>query len=135
MPDPLRLQTRPVHLGRSGKAKVEPEFTGDMAWYDGYTARHADDGAEGRLVSMFTFSESWDSWEMHPKGHEVVLCTAGEIRLIQEYQDGGTGEVTLLPGQYAINEPGVWHTADIFKGPATAVFITSGEGTSHRPRS
>ena len=41
--------------------------------------------------------------------------------------------VVLEPGHYAINLPGVWHTADV-KGHATALFITAGEGTQHRPR-
>ena len=61
---------------------------------------------------MHTFDEPWDAWEMHPKGHEVVICTAGKITLIQEI-DGKTVRTTLTPGQYAINAPGVWHTADV----------------------
>jgi len=125
------LSKNPLHLGLGATAVREPEFTG-MDWYEGYGARHADDGVEGRLVSMHTFSEPWAAWEMHPKGHEVVLCTAGEITLVQEI-DGEHRRVTLGPGQYAINEPGVWHTADV-SGSATAVFITAGMGTEHRPR-
>jgi hypothetical protein len=41
--------------------------------------------------------------------------------------------VTLGPGEYAINAAGTWHTADI-DGSATALFITAGLGTIHRPR-
>jgi mannose-6-phosphate isomerase-like protein (cupin superfamily) len=126
------LSKHPIHLGRGGTAVGEPEHTGDMAWYEGYGARHADDGLEGRLVSMHTFAEPWDSWEMHPRGHEVVLCTAGEITLVQEI-DGEERRTRLSPGEYAINDPGVWHTADV-SAPATAVFITAGAGTEHRPR-
>ena len=55
-----------------------------MDWYGPYAERHAADGSEGRPVAMHTFSESWTSWEMHPNGDEVVLCTAGEITLVQE---------------------------------------------------
>lgn len=126
------LSKHPVHLGCGGTAVGEPEHTGDMAWYEAYGARHADDGPEGRLVSMYTFAAPWDSWEMHPKGHEVVLCTAGEITLVQEI-DGVERRTLLSPGEYAINDPGVWHTADV-SAPATAVFITAGAGTEHRPR-
>jgi hypothetical protein len=36
-------------------------------------------------------------------------------------------------GDYAINDPGVWHTADV-DGSATVLFITAGLGTEHRPR-
>lgn len=120
-----------IHLGLGATAEVEPPFDG-MHWYAAYGDRHADDGAEGRLVSQFTFSEPWTAWEMHPKGAEVVICIAGEITLIQEI-DGAEQRTTLAPGAYAINPPGVWHTADV-SAPATAIFITAGLGTEHRPR-
>jgi len=120
-----------VHLGLGATAVSQPEFSG-MEWYAGYGARHGSDGAEGRLVSYYSFSEPWDVWEMHPKGAEVVVCTAGEITLIQELESG-EHRVTLTPGDYVINPPGVWHTADV-SGSASALFITAGEGTEHRPR-
>ena len=44
-----------------------------------------------------------------------------------------TYTIHLGPGDYAINPPGVWHTADV-DGTALALFITVGEGTTHRPR-
>lgn len=120
-----------MHLGLGATAMSEPEFTG-MDWYAGYGARHADDGKEARLVSMHTFAEPWTSWEMHPEGSEVVLCTAGTITLVQEI-DGAEVRTTLQAGEYAINPPGVWHTADV-QETATAVFITAGIGTQHRAR-
>jgi hypothetical protein len=128
---PHDLERNPIHLGLGASAISEPPFDG-MQWYAAYGARHAADGLEGRLVSMFTFDEPWDSWEMHPEGHEVVICTAGEITLIQEI-DGEAVRTTLRPGQYAINAPGVWHTADV-TASASAVFITAGLGTQHRAR-
>lgn len=128
-----KIADHPIHLGLGATAVVQPTFTGEMAWYGGYGERHGGDGAEGRLVGMHTFTQSWDVWEMHPVGSEVVLCTAGAITLIQEALDGAVVEVTLGPGEYAINEPGVWHTADVAES-ATAVFITAGMGTEHRPR-
>ncbi len=126
-----------IHLGpnkdgRGATAEPQPPFTG-MDWYEGYGSRHGADGPEGRLVSQHTFSESWDSWEMHPKGSEVVICTEGEMVLTQEFPDGHRETVTLAAGEYAINPPGVWHIADVER-QATAIFITAGEGTQHRPR-
>lgn len=121
-----------IHLGLGATAVPQPVFT-DGRWYEGYGQRHRDDGAEGRLVSMFTFTESWDSWEMHPLGEEVVLCILGTITLLQEFADGAKSTVTIGPGEYAINPPGCWHTADI-TGKATAVFITAGSGTEGRQR-
>ena len=125
------LAKHPVHLGLGATASVEPEFSG-MDWYEGYGARHAADGKEGRLVSMFSFDAPWDSWEVHPHGSEVVVCTAGEITLIQQI-DGEERRTVLRPGEYAINPPGVWHTADV-SAEATALFITAGEGTENRAR-
>ena len=132
MAEPRKLSENPIHLGLGATAEAQPPFTG-MDWYEEYGRRNAADGAEGRLVSMHSFSESWGSWEMHPRGHEVVVCTAGEITLVQEYPDGRVERLTLAPGDYAINVPGVWHTADV-AGQATALFITAGEGTQHRSR-
>jgi mannose-6-phosphate isomerase-like protein (cupin superfamily) len=126
------LSRFPIHLGLGATAVDEPEFTG-MDWYAEYGARHGDDGNEGRLVSMYSFTESWDMWEVHPNGAEVVLCISGNMRLHQEHPDGSTATVDLKPGEYAINPPGVWHTADI-DGEATGVFITAGAGTEVRPR-
>jgi mannose-6-phosphate isomerase-like protein (cupin superfamily) len=128
----IDLAVTPLHLGLGASALVEPAFTG-MDWYQGYTARHAADGVEGRLVSLYTFSESWNAWECHPHGAEVVACTAGAITLHQEFPDGRSETVVLGPGQCAINPPGVWHTADV-AGEATVLFITAGHGTIHRAR-
>ncbi|MAW99340.1 MAG: cupin [Sphingomonas sp.] len=127
-----RLEESFIHLGRSGTACAEPPFTG-MEWYAAYAARHADDGAEGRLVSHYRFTEDWPMWEMHPYGAEVVICSEGRMTLYQEHPDGTRSQVALAPGDYAINPPGIWHTADVDE-PVAAIFITSGLGTEHRPR-
>ena len=121
-----------IHLGLGAVAIAQPPFT-DGSWYQGYGERHDADGAEGRLVSMYVFTENWTEWEMHPAGDEVVLCTAGTMTLHQEFADGRTASVTIGAGDYAINPPGCWHTADV-EGSATAVFITAGLGTQGRPR-
>ena len=127
-----RLEERFIHLGLGAKAVEEPPFAG-MEWYEGYGARHAADGAEGRLVSQYAFTEDWTSWEMHPAGDEVVICTHGAMVLVQERADGERAETALAAGEYAINPAGVWHTANVSES-ATAIFITAGEGTQHRPR-
>jgi quercetin dioxygenase-like cupin family protein len=131
MTKPNALERFPLHLGLGARAVPQPEFTG-MEWYAAYADRNAADGSEGRLVSMYSFGESWTSWESHPAGDEVVVCTAGEITLIQELPDG-PHRTTLRPGEYAVNPRGVWHTADI-ASHATALFITAGLDTQHRPR-
>lgn len=131
MTERFALERFPIHLGLGAKAVPQPEFTG-MEWYTAYVERHAADGNEGRLVLQYSFSESWTSWERHPAGDEVLICTAGEITLIQDLP-GGPRKVHLRAGDYAVNPRGVWHTADV-AGPATALFVTAGLGTEHRPR-
>ena len=54
------------------------------------------------------------------------------MTLVQEIE-GEERRVLLRAGEYAINPPGVWHTADV-ETSATAVFITAGEGTEGRER-
>ncbi|MBX3502130.1 MAG: cupin domain-containing protein [Alphaproteobacteria bacterium] len=125
------LERFPLHLGLGAKAVPQPEFTG-MEWYTAYGERNAADGSEGRLVSQYSFSESWTSWERHPAGDEAVICLEGEITLIQELPDGPR-TVALRAGDYAVNPRGVWHTADVARH-AKALFITAGAGTEHRPR-
>lgn len=122
----------PIHLGMGAKAVAEPRFTG-MEWYGSYEQRHGDDLEEGRLVSLFRFEESWDSWEMHPQGEEVVCVVQGHMTLRQELPGGSNQEYELGPGDYAINPRGVWHTADA-DAPVVALFITPGKGTTNRPR-
>ena len=132
MPAGQSLFTHPIHLGLGATAVPQPEFSG-LEWYEAYSTRVAADGREGRLVSLYRFDENWDSWEMHPSGDEVVVCLEGKMTLHQELADGTARSVVLGPGDYAINSPGAWHTADI-DGSALALFITAGEGTTHRPR-
>lgn len=128
---PRSLFSHPVHLGLGATAISQPEMTG-MEWYEAYAERVKVDGAEGRLVSLYRFDADWDMWEMHPKGDELVVCVAGTMTL---HQQSGSGDhsITLGPGDYAINGPGVWHTADV-AGEATALFVTAGEDTQHKPR-
>lgn len=129
---PKPLAHYPVHLGLGAVALTEPRF-GGANWYGTYENRHSGDGIERRLVSLFTFEASRDMWEMHPAGDEVVLCTAGAMTVLQENADGTARRVPLAEGGYVINLAGVWHTADVV-GTATALFITAGSGTQHRPR-
>jgi quercetin dioxygenase-like cupin family protein len=85
------------------------------------------------LVTTSPYSASWQSWEKHPMGEEIVCLLSGRVTLIQE-RDGGQVEIPLTQaGQYALNPRGIWHTADVHE-QSTLLFITAGEGTVTRPR-
>lgn len=126
------LETFPIHLGPGGKALPQPAMTGPE-WFDGYGERNDTDGPDGRLVSLYRFDSPWESWEMHPEGDEVVLCIEGAMTIHQQLADGSEATIALAPGDYAINPPGAWHTADTDVS-TLALFITAGIGTVHRPR-
>jgi quercetin dioxygenase-like cupin family protein len=128
----FRLEEIPVHLGLGATVIPQAPFTGETDWYERYGERNAADGVEGRLVIMHTFSEPWDSWEMHPFGQELVVCTNGAMTLYQDI-NGEVRMTTVRAGEATVNPLGVWHTADV-DGTATALFITAGMGTENRPR-
>jgi quercetin dioxygenase-like cupin family protein len=128
----FRLEEIPVHLGHGATVAPQEPFTGTPDWYERSGVRTGADGVEGRLVSLHTLAEPWTTWEMHPLGEELVLCTGGAITLHQEV-DGEIRSATLEEGDATVNPPGVWHTADV-DGTASALFVTAGTGTEIRPR-
>ena len=86
------------------------------------------------LVTTARYTESWQSWEKHPLGEEIVCLLSGRVTLLQE-RDGRRVEVELTEtGQFGLNPRGVWHTADVHED-SLLLFITAGEGTQTRPRS
>jgi homogentisate 1,2-dioxygenase len=85
------------------------------------------------LVTLLRFSESWNSWERHPLGDEVVCLVSGHVTLVQEVDGQQVRTELRRPGEFAVNPRGTWHTADVHEESA-AIFITAGEGTEARPR-
>lgn len=120
-----------IHLGGGSTATPLPDFTWSPEYLAGYNERFAQDGAEGRLVCVVAQDTTWDTWERHPAGHEVVVLLSGRVDLVQEI-DGDEHVVELRPGQAVINPPGVWHTARVHE-PGVGLFITPGRGTEVKP--
>jgi hypothetical protein len=132
MTDAFDLSTVHAHLGLGARVDVMDDFEWTPEYLEAYTARTESDGAEGRLVMMAQQDASWDSWERHPAGEELVILVSGRVDLLQEI-DGEHHVVALTAGMAVVNPAGVWHTADVHE-PGAAVFITPGRGTEHRPR-
>jgi len=101
-----------------------------MFWQDLDSGAHSE-LEHGRLLSAFTFSEPWSSWERHPAGEELVMLLSGRAEVLLE--DGATIRSLPLetPGDYALVPAGVWHTARTAV-PTTMLFLTPGAGTEHR---
>jgi uncharacterized cupin superfamily protein len=121
-----------IHLGLGATATPLPDFQWTPEYLEGYGQRFASDGDEGRIVVMNRQDATWDQWERHPAGEEVVVLLSGRVDLLQEI-DGEPRLVELRPGQAVVNPPNVWHTANVHE-PGDALFITPGRGTDHRPR-
>lgn len=129
---PFDLASTFVHLGTGSRATPIPDFEWTQEFLAAYGERFAADGSEGRLVCITPQAATWDMWERHPAGEEVVVQLSGRSTIIQEV-DGTEHSVDLGPGRAMVNPTNVWHTADVHE-PGTALFITPGLGTEHRPR-
>lgn len=83
------------------------------------------------LVSRYSFSEPWPTWEMHPEGDEFVTLLEGGADFVF-WRDGAEEIVAVAqPGQFVVVPRGVWHTARPHR-PTTMLFVTPGEGTQNR---
>lgn len=133
MTAPFDLDRTYVHLGLAGTAEPLFDFRWDDEYLREYEAAHADDGDEGRLVMIGEVSKTWENWERHPAGEEVVVILSGRVTLIQTL-DREERRAEMRGGQAIINPAGVWHTCDVHE-PGRALYITPGRGTEHRPRS
>lgn len=92
----------------------------------------ANPDMRGTLISAYTFEGDWTSWERHPKGDEVVVCTQGAMTMLLELP-GGVERVPLAAGEAVIVSANTWHTANV-PSVSRGLFITFGEGTDHKPR-
>jgi len=120
-----------VHLGLAAAATPLPDFAWSPQYLDAYEARFAADGDEGRLVCVLPQGTTWDTWERHPAGDEVVVLLSGRVDVIQE-SEGTQHVVELGAGEAMVNPRNVWHTTRVHE-PGQALFITPGAGTEHRP--
>ena len=84
MPEPIDLATANLHLGLGARVDVLADFEWTAEYLAAYTDRTAGDGDEGRLVLLDRQERSWDTWERHPAGEEVVILVSGRVDLHQE---------------------------------------------------
>ena len=87
---------------------------------------------EGWLVGMYPSASSWESWEMHPDGDEIVHATAGRMTLLIETAEE-VQRVELVAGRTVVVPAGAWHTMDVIEAGMT-LHIMFGCGTESRTR-
>ena len=84
------------------------------------------------LISCYEFTGNWPTWEMHPKGDEIVVLLSGSAAFLLDI-DGKQERVEMSKaGEYVVVPKGTWHTAHVSER-ARLLFITPGEGTENRP--
>lgn len=80
------------------------------------------------LIQEFAFDEPWPTWEVHPRGDELVYLLEGDVDFVL-WVDGTEQLVRVkTPGTYVVVPRGVWHTARP-RVPTKMLFFTPGEGT------
>ena len=81
------------------------------------------------LVSQFSFDEPWPTWEIHPKGDELVMLLQGDTDMVLSNDDGSETVIRVSRvGEYVIVPKATWHTARPHS-PTVMLFLTPGEGT------
>lgn len=98
---------------------------------------HEFDGFAGHiLIQTGEFAEAWPTWEVHPKGDELVYLLYGDVDFVL-WVDGEEQALRVSqPGGIIVVPRNTWHTARPH-APTKLLFITPGEGTlnAERPES
>jgi hypothetical protein len=118
-----------LHVRDDGKTDILP--VSELFWSELAEGKYPQLN-QGRLLSAFTFSEAWCTWERHPAGEELVMLLSGSAIIIIE-ESGHERAISLcVPGAYVLVPRNAWHTAKTTV-PTTMLFLTPGAGTEHRP--
>lgn len=118
-----------LHLQDDGKTNAIP--VSDSFWEE-IMSSALPQLDRGRLMSAFSFSEPWSTWERHPAGDELVMLLSGAATLILEQADKERAVKLSDPGAFVLVPQNIWHTARTTV-PTTMLFVTQGAGTEHRP--
>ena len=100
-PGELDLSRTFVHLGTRRHSLPDFAWSAEHVRPTGTVRRRR---REGRLVCVIAAGATWDAWERHPAGDELVVLLSGRVDLVQEI-DGAEHVVELRPGEAMINPP------------------------------
>ena len=102
--EPFDLSRTFVHLGCGSTATPLPDFAWTPEYLESYRDQFAADGDDGRLVCVIAQEATWDGWERHPAGEEVVFLLSGRVDLVQELE--GAEHVIELHAGRSRRQPG-----------------------------
>src|SRR5438309_12085246 len=118
-----------LHVQDDGRTDALP--VSDSFWEELMSGKYPQ-LEHGRLLSAFTFGESWTSWERHPAGDEVVVLLSGAADVVLDEPDGERIVRLDAAGDYVLIPRGTWHTTRTTV-PTKMLFLTPGAGTEHKP--
>jgi mannose-6-phosphate isomerase-like protein (cupin superfamily) len=83
------------------------------------------------LIACHRFDSDWPTWEVHPKGDEIVCLLSGCAEMLLRTPEGDVTRRLDTPGEFVVVPRGSWHTTHVSE-PTSMLFITPGEGTENR---
>jgi mannose-6-phosphate isomerase-like protein (cupin superfamily) len=125
MPKTFRATDTVLHLAGPGPI---PLWDNDGSSWDPTDRLELN---SGQVLSVFTYSKTWDYQECHPDGEEVALVLTGDVDLLL---DDGDGEVAIRveSGSGSVVPTGTWHRIAP-RESSTVLFITPAPArTEHR---
>ena len=125
MPTPFDLDETYIHLDlpNATELAVGPDF-----WE---TIDQRTELSRGYLMMVGPMDATWTSWERHPAGEEIVYLLSGSVDFVLDLP-GGEQTVELRGRACCIVPRNTWHRAIVHEA-GDMLFVTPGEGTSHRP--
>jgi mannose-6-phosphate isomerase-like protein (cupin superfamily) len=111
------------------QAQVTPLPVGPDFW----ETIETNPNVRGRLATVMAGEGDWPSWEVHPRGDEVLVLLEGELEMVLE-RNGEETRHPMRPGATLVVPAGTWHRA-VAQRRVKMLFLTWGEGTDHRPAS
>jgi mannose-6-phosphate isomerase-like protein (cupin superfamily) len=102
---------------------VGPNFWSEIA---------SNPDAGNTMISASEGRGDWTRWEMHPAGAEVLVILEGAPRVWLEHPDGRVETIATRTGATVIVPKGAWHRAECAE-PYKTLYVTYGQGTTHRP--
>ena len=116
MPEAFRIDETVLHLIGPGPISQFPKEV--SFWRD----RDRLELSTGQILSVFSYSTTWDYQERHPDGEELAIVLDGSIDFLL---DDGSGErpVRIEAGSGCVVPTGSWHRVAP-RVPSTILFIT-----------
>lgn len=114
---PFDVAQRPLHLNDTGTIVA---FHNDSDFWASIPSR--DELRSGRLVSVFAYKDTWNRWERHPRGDELVMVISGSVDFVLD-DDTRQWTISMGGGSGCLVPRNVWHRAVVHE-PSTLLFIT-----------